>query len=70
MNKGKFQTLQEKLWKRIIMWGDNFLSNGGKEVMLKAVLQAIPVYVMSIFQLPDSVCDDLNKITCNFWWWQ
>lgn len=21
MNKGKFQSLQEKIWKRIIMWG-------------------------------------------------
>lgn len=27
MNKGKFQSLQEKIWKRIIMWGENYLSS-------------------------------------------
>ncbi|EAZ45614.1 hypothetical protein OsJ_30281 [Oryza sativa Japonica Group] len=68
MNKGKFQSLQEKIWKRIIMWGENYLSSGGKEIMLKAVIQAIPVYVMSIFKLPDSTCEDLNKLARNFWW--
>ncbi len=68
MSKGKFQSLQEKIWKRIIMWGENFLSSGGKEIMLKAVIQAIPVYVMGLFKLPDSVCEDLNKISRSFWW--
>lgn len=68
LNKGKFQSLQEKMWKRIILWGENYLSSGGKEIMLKAVIQAIPVYVMSIFRLPESVCEDLNKLACNFWW--
>lgn len=68
LNKGKFQSLQEKMWKRIILWGENYLSSGGKEIMLKAVIQAIPVYVMSIFRLPESVCEDLNKLARNFWW--
>lgn len=29
MNKGKFQSLQEKIWKRVIQWGENPLSSGG-----------------------------------------
>lgn len=68
MNKGKFQTLQEKIWKRIISWGENLLSSGGKEVLIKSVIQAIPVYVMGMFKLPESVCEDLNRLTRNFWW--
>lgn len=68
MNKGKFQSLQEKLCKRIMQWGENFLSSGGKEILIKAVLQAIPVYVMGIFKLPDSICDELTKLTRNFSW--
>lgn len=68
MKRGKFQSLQEKIWKRIIQWGETFLSSGGKEIMIKAVLQAIPVYVMGIFKLPESVCEDLNKLTRQFWW--
>lgn len=36
--------------------------------MIKVVIQAIPIYVMGIFKLPESVCEDLNKLTRNFWW--
>ncbi|EEC76673.1 hypothetical protein OsI_14649 [Oryza sativa Indica Group] len=66
MKKGNFQSLQEKIWKRILLWGENHLSMGGKEVLIKAVLQAIPVYVMGIFKIPDSVCDELTKAIRNF----
>lgn len=66
--KGKFQSLQDRIWKRLLQWGDSFLSSGGKEVLIKAVIQAIPVYVMGVFKLPDSVCDDLTRLTRNFWW--
>lgn len=67
MNKGKLQSLQEIIWKRVIQWGENLLSSGGKEVLIKAVIQAILVYVIGIFKLPESVCEDLNKLTRNFW---
>ena len=30
--------------------------------------QAIQVYVMSIFKLPLSVCDDLTKMMRQYWW--
>ncbi len=51
-----------------MLWGENFLSSGRKEIMLKNAIQAIPVYVMSLFKLPASVCDDLNKISRNCSW--
>lgn len=65
MKKGHFQSLQEKVWKRILLWGENHLSSGGKEVLIKAVLQTIPVYVMGIFKIPDAVCDELTKAIRN-----
>jgi hypothetical protein len=52
MNKGKFKSLQDKLLKRLIQWGKIFLSQGGKEVLIKAVAQALPVYVMGIVLAP------------------
>ncbi len=64
--KGKFQTMQSRILKRLVQWGENFLSIGGKEVLIKAVIQAIPVYVMGLFKPPDSVCDELTKMTRNF----
>ena len=36
--------------------------------MIKAVAQAIPTYVMSVFRLPASVCDDLTRMMRQYWW--
>jgi hypothetical protein len=68
MNKGKFKSLQDKLLKRLIQWGKIFLSQGGKEVLIKAVAQALPVYVMGIFKLPFGLLEELTKMIRDFWW--
>ena len=44
------------------------MSSGNKEILIKAVAQAIPTYIMGVFKLPMSVCDDLNRMVRNFWW--
>jgi hypothetical protein len=46
------------------------LSNGGREVLIKAVAQSIPTYTMSCFSLPEGLCRDLNIMFSNFWWGQ
>jgi ribonuclease HI len=68
MHKGKFQNLQEMLTQIIMLWGDGLPSQGGKEILIKAVAQAIPTYIMGVFKLPRSVCDDLTRLVRNFWW--
>jgi hypothetical protein len=49
-------------------WKEKFLSHAGKEVLLKAVVQAIPVYTMSVFQLPKTLCNEINSMMTMFWW--
>lgn len=44
------------------------ISQAGKEVFIKSIAQAIPTYIMGVFKLPASVCDDLSKLVRNFWW--
>ena len=46
------------------------LSKAGKEILIKAVAQAIPTYTMSCFKLPDTLCEELTSMIRNFWWGQ
>lgn len=43
------------------------LSVGGREVLIKVVLQAIPMYAMACFLLPTSFCKDLEVVIARFW---
>jgi hypothetical protein len=67
--KGKFQSLQAKLASYLVEWDDNqHMTQASKEVLIKAIAQAIPVYVMSVFKLPIGLCDELTKMIKRFWW--
>jgi hypothetical protein len=68
MSSGKFQSLQAKLAKCLVEWDDNHKSQAAKEVLIKAIAQAIPVYVMSMFKLPLGLCDELTAMIRRYWW--
>ena len=65
-----FAEIKEKVGKKLSGWKGKLLSAGGKEVLIKAVAQVIPTYTMSCFQLPKSLCEDLEKLMRSFWWGQ
>ncbi|KAA3480967.1 reverse transcriptase [Gossypium australe] len=66
--KESFQNLLDKISKRIDGWSTRMLSQGGKEVFIKSVLQAIPTFAMSCFLLPNSLCQKMEGIFAKFWW--
>lgn len=37
-------------------------------MLIKSVAQALPNYVMSVFQLPHTLCDELTGLIREFWW--
>ena len=46
---GTFRYLRDRVWEKIRGWMEKLLSTAGKEVFIKSVVQAIPVYSMACF---------------------
>jgi hypothetical protein len=63
-----FTSLKDRIWARISNWKNKFLSQAGKEILLKAVAQAIPTYTMSVFLLPKSLLHEINAMLQRYWW--
>jgi len=63
-----FEYLKDRVWKRIQGWKEKLLSKAGKEILIKAIAQAIPTYAMSCFDLTKMLCDDIGKMINKFWW--
>ncbi|KAA3456600.1 reverse transcriptase [Gossypium australe] len=66
--KESFQNLLDRISMCIEGWSNRMLSQGGKEVFIKSILQAIPTFAMSCFLLPNSLCKKMEGIFANFWW--
>ena len=49
-------------------WKERFLSHAGKEILLKAVVKAIPTYTMNVFKVPKTLCSEINSMMAKFWW--
>ncbi|KAG2304961.1 hypothetical protein Bca52824_033612 [Brassica carinata] len=60
--------IQEKMKGRMSGWYSRFLSQAGKEVILKSVAMAMPIYAMSCFKLPKTTCNNLTSAMASFWW--
>ncbi|XP_055959779.1 uncharacterized protein LOC130014847 [Mercurialis annua] len=63
-----FGYLLHKIQTHLTRWQGKFLSHSGKEVLLKAIITAIPVYTMMCFRLPKSFCKRINQLMMQFWW--
>ncbi|KAL9668408.1 hypothetical protein QQ045_002789 [Rhodiola kirilowii] len=62
-----FKCVIEKIWRKVKDWKSK-LSAAGREVLVKAVIQAIPVYMMAVYQFPKKVISELSKMIQQFWW--
>ena len=64
--KASFEFIKEKVWRKLQGWEEKLLSQAGREVLIKAVVQAIPTYTMSCFKLPIGLCTELESLIRKF----
>jgi hypothetical protein len=63
-----FLYLLERIIERLKGWKEKLLSLGGKEILLKAIIQSIPVFAMGVFKIPKQLCKEINDAMASFWW--
>ena len=64
--KQSFVYIRERVWRKLQGWKEKLLSQAGRqagrEVLIKAVIQAIPTYTMSCFKLPKDLIKELETL--------
>lgn len=63
-----FRYIKETVEGRITSWKNRFLSNAGKEILLRSVVMAFPNYTMSCYKLAHSLCKQLERKMASHWW--
>ena len=66
--KQSFIYIKERVWKKLQGWKEKLLSQVGREVLIKSVIQAISTYTMCCFKLPKGLVRDLESMIRKFWW--
>jgi hypothetical protein len=56
----------EKMEKRLVGWQRMYLSKVGRLTLLKSTLSNLPTYYLSLFPIPVSVANCLDKIQRDF----
>lgn len=65
-----FEYIITKIKERTEGWTHKYLSPAGKEILIKSIAMALPVYSMNCFLLPVTICDEIIKVISSFWWGQ
>ena len=66
--KHSFAYIKERVWRKLQRWKEKLLSQAGREILIKSVIQAIPTYTMSCFKLPKGLILELETLIRKFWW--
>jgi hypothetical protein len=66
--KKAFQSILDKVLRRIEGWRAKTLSQAGRLTLIKSIAATLPSYAMSTFLLPNSIYTALDRIFKNFWW--
>ena len=65
---GVWDSIEERFRKRLSSWKRQYISKGGRLTLIRSTLSSLPIYFLSLFRMPKSVCARLEKIQRDFLW--
>ena len=68
--RASFNYIKKRLWRKLQGWEGKLLSQVGREVLIKFVIQAILTFAMGCFKLPVGLCYEIEAMVKIFWWGQ
>jgi len=63
-----WQSVLDKIQKRLKSWRSSSLSRAGRLLMIKSVLNNLPLYYLSLFKVPRKVANDIIRLQRKFLW--
>ncbi|KAL2245810.1 UNVERIFIED_CONTAM: hypothetical protein Sindi_2849200 [Sesamum indicum] len=60
--------IKDRVRRKMNSWATKKLSQAGRAVLIKLIVQVIPTYVMACFWIPDSFLPELESMTTSFFW--
>ncbi|XP_060211804.1 uncharacterized protein LOC132639369 [Lycium barbarum] len=66
--KDYYNSILVKIMQRLQSWKGKMLSFGGRAVLIKHVLQGMPIHLLSALNPPDCVITQMHKLFAQFFW--
>ncbi|XP_059630150.1 uncharacterized protein LOC132273143 [Cornus florida] len=65
---GVWDPVVDRFERRLVGWKQQYLSKGGRVTLIKSTLSCLPTYFISLFQIPSSVAERIERLQHNFLW--
>ena len=66
--KEMWSLVVERVERKFSIWKRKYLSFGGRITLIKSSLSNIPVYYLSLYNMPKKVCETLDRLRRDFLW--